>query len=161
MLLAGEAGKPHGLAGAVYVVPISDDPRRFEPGSTLVREDGTELVIESARRHANRLMVKFDGVDTREAAEGLRGPLFISEDDVRDLDDDEFWLHDLEGCAVVDSAGEVVGTLSRVVPGAAQDLLAVDTPLGERLVPLVKEIVVDVDVEARRITIDPPAGLLD
>jgi 16S rRNA processing protein RimM len=161
MLLAGEAGKPHGLAGAIYVVPISDDPRRFETGSTLLRADGTALVVESAHLHARRFLVKFEGVETRADAERLRGPLYVSEDDVRDLDEDEFWPHDLEGCAVVDVTGEAVGTLDRVIPGAAQDLLAVVTPRGERLVPLVKEIVVAVDVDGRRITIDPPAGLLD
>ena len=161
MLLAGQAGKPHGLAGDVYVVPISDDPRRFEPGSKLLREDGSTLVIESVRRHTNRFLVKFEGVESRDAAEKVRGPLFVSEEDVRVLDEDEFWPHELEGAEVVDRAGERVGTVTRLVPGAAQDLLAVETERGERLVPLVKEIVSSVDVAGGRVTIDPPAGLLD
>ena len=161
MLLAGEAGKPHGLAGDVYVVPISDDPRRFEPGSRLLRADGSELVIESVRRHTNRFLVKFEGVESRDDAERVRGPLFVSADDVRALDEDEFWPHDLEGCEVFDRTGERLGTVTKLIPGNAQDLLAVATERGERLVPLVKEIVVAVDVAGRRVTIDPPAGLLD
>jgi 16S rRNA processing protein RimM len=161
MLLAGEAGKPHGLAGDVYVVPISDDPRRFQAGSVLLRVDGTELVVESARRHADRFLVKFSGIESRDAAALLRGPLYVSAADVRTLGEDEFWPHDLEGCEVVDVTGAVVGAVRAVIPGSAQDLLAVDTAAGERLVPLVKEIVVAVDVAGRRVTIDPPPGLLD
>jgi 16S rRNA processing protein RimM len=161
MLLAGQVGKPHGIAGEVYVVPISDDPRRFDPGSILVREDGSTVVVESARAHTNRFLVKFEGVETRDEAERLRGPLLIPAEEARALEDDEFWPHDLEGCAVVLPDGEPVGTVSSVVSGPAQDLLEVATQHGDRLVPLVKEIVVDVDVGARRVTIDPPAGLLD
>jgi 16S rRNA processing protein RimM len=154
-------GKPHGLAGDVYVVPISDDPRRFDPGSVLLRADGTELVIQSARRHADRFLVRFEGVESRDAATSLRGPLYVSADEVRELEEDEFWPHDLEGCDVVDAAGEPVGTVLRVVTGAVQDLLAVETDKGERLVPLVKEIVTSVELDERRVTIDPPEGLLD
>jgi 16S rRNA processing protein RimM len=161
MLLAGQVGKPHGLAGEVYVVPISDDARRFEPGSTLERDDGTSLVVESARHHTNRFLVKFAGVETRDEAERLRGPLFVPADDVRTLDEDEFWPHDLEGCAVVRADGTPVGTVTGVVTGAAQDLLEVATDFGERLVPFVKQIVTEVDLDGRKVTVDPPEGLLD
>jgi 16S rRNA processing protein RimM len=160
-LLAGEIGKPHGLLGEVYVVPISDDPRRFKPGATLVHADGRELVVESARSHHNRFLVKFATVDGRADAELLRGPLFVPADDVRDLATDEYWTHELRGCEVVLRSGEPVGEIVRVVPGAAQDLLAVETPRGERLVPAVKEILVEVDVTGRRVVLDPPEGLLD
>lgn len=161
MLLAAEVGKPHGIAGEVYVVPISDDPRRFEVGSRLRRDDGSTLVIESARQHADRFLVKFEGVATRDDAERLRGPLYVPASDARELQCDEYWPHELAGCAAVTSGGEPIGTVVRVVPGSAQDLLALDTPRGERLVPFVKEIVTEVDVAARRVTIDPPAGLLE
>jgi 16S rRNA processing protein RimM len=161
MLLAGQVGKPHGLAGEVYVVPISDDARRFEPGSVLQRDDGSSVVVESARSHTDRFLVKFEGVDTRNEAEQLRGPLFVSPDDARPLDDDEFWPHELEGCAVMGPGGEELGVVTRVLTGPAQDLLEVATERGERLVPLVKKIVTGVDLERRRITIDPPEGLLE
>jgi 16S rRNA processing protein RimM len=161
MLLAGQVGKPHGIAGEVYVVPISDDARRFEPGSTLWRDGEATVTIEASRRHTNRLLVKFEGVETRDDAETLRGPLYVPATEVRDLDDDEFWPHDLEGCEVVRVGGTLVGTVTGVVGGAAQDLLEVSTSAGSRLVPFVKEIVVDVDMGARRVTIDPPEGLVE
>jgi 16S rRNA processing protein RimM len=161
MLLAGQVGKPHGITGEVYVVPISDDARRFEPGSALSREDGSMLIVASARQHTNRFLVRFEGIETRNDAEGLRGPLFVAADDARTLEEDEFWPHDLEGCAVVRADGTEVGTVERVVTGPAQDLLEVATARGERLVPFVKEIVVAVDLDARTVTLDPPEGLLE
>jgi 16S rRNA processing protein RimM len=160
-LLAGEIGKPHGLAGEVYVVPISDDPRRFEPGSILLHGDGRELVVESSRTHRNRLLVKFAGLDDRSAAERLRGALFVRAGEIRDLPADEFWAHDLIGCRVVLVDGSEVGEVADVVPGAAHDLLSVRGEKGEYLVPLVREIVVAVEVDPGVVTIDPPEGLLE
>jgi 16S rRNA processing protein RimM len=160
-LLAGEIGKPHGLGGEVYVMRISDDPRRFEAGSELLRPDGSSLTVEAAREHGTRLLVKFAGVDDRSGAEALRGPVYIPADQARTLEKDEFWGHELAGCAVVLPGGEAVGVVRDVVPGRAQDLLAIETDRGARLVPAVKEIVVGVDIPARRVTIDPPEGLLD
>lgn len=160
MLLAGEVGKPHGLGGEVYVIRISDDPLRFEPGSRLIHADGRELVVESSRPHRDRLLVKFQGFDDRTAAEGLRGPLHVPSQDVRALEEDEYWPHELTGCSVVLRDGTKVGEVSAVVPSPAHDLLQIETPAGERLVPIVKEMVIEVDVAARRITVDPPEGLL-
>ncbi len=160
-LIAGEIGKPHGIGGEVYVVPISDDPNRFAPGAELLHSDGRPMRIETARRHHDRLLVKFEGIDSRDAAETLRGILFVEEAHLRDLEDDEFWEHELVGCTVLRADGDKVGEVARVVPGVAQDLLAIQTDAGERLVPLVKEIVVKIDARAREVIVDPPEGLLE
>lgn len=160
MLLAGEVGKPHGLAGEVYVIVISDDPGRFEPGSRLQREDGSVLTVATSRVHGTRFLVRFEGVDSREQAMLLRGPLYVEAGEARALDEDEFWHDDLVGCAVMVN-GSAVGTVSGVLAGPVQDLLRVDTDNGERLVPIVKEIVIAVDVTEKRIELDPPEGLLD
>ena len=141
-------------------MPISDDPARFDPGSVLQTDEG-ELTVASARRHGNRLLVRFQGIDTRERAEDLRGPLFVPASVARTLEPDEFWPHELVGCDLVDSAGKRLGEISDVTPGTAQDLLVVATPAGERMVPLVKDIVREVDVSGRRVLVDPPEGLLD
>jgi 16S rRNA processing protein RimM len=160
MLIVGEIGKPHGISGEVYVVRISDDPHRFDPGSELIHADGRSLVIESARPHRDRFLVKFVGIGTRDDAEGLRGVLYVDGSKARSIADDEYWERDVVGCEVV-SRDERVGVVTRLVPGPAQDLLEVDTDRGPRLVPFVDGIVVDVDVAAKRISIDPPEGLLD
>lgn len=143
------------------MVPISDDPHRWDPGARLLRADRSPLVIESSHTHkGSRLLVKFEGIDSRNAAEGLRGPVYVTEDQRRRLADDQYWQHELVGCAVVTRSGDEVGEVSGVVGGPVQDLISVDHDGRTFLVPLVKEIVVRVDVEARRVTIDPPSGLV-
>ncbi len=139
---------------------ISDDPRRFEAGARLQHEDGRELVVERTRAHRDRTLVKFAGIDDRSSAEGLRGTLLVPSDEVRELAGDEFWPHEAVGCVATLVSGEEVGTVKDVVAGAAQDLLVLDTPRGERLVPLAKEIVQSVDTRQRLVVIDPPEGLL-
>ena len=161
LLIAGEIGKPHGTAGEVYVIRVSDDPRRFEPGSRLLHSDGHEITVEKSRNHRDRLLVKFEGSNTREDAEGLRGTLFVDADDRRELDDGEYWAGDVIGCTVLLQDGTEVGAIQDVIPGAAHDLFSVHTANGNRLIPVVKELVVSVDVPARRVVIDPPEGLLD
>jgi 16S rRNA processing protein RimM len=149
------------LGGEVYVVKISDDPRRWEPGSILRHQDGRELVVDSARPHRDRFLVTFRGVGTRTEAEQLRGALYVADDEKRSLEEDEYWLQDLIGARVETVDGERVGEVIDVVERPAQDLLVVETPKGERYIPMVKEIVPDVDVEAGRVTVTPPEGLLD
>ena len=160
-MIVGQIGKPHGTAGDVYVIRISDDPRRFEPGAVLRHEDGRSLVVESSRVHRDRFLVKFEGSDSRSDAEELRGTLFVPAADVRELEAGEFWEHDVVGLDVISSGGERLGQVTAIIPGVAQDLLEVSTPGGARLVPFVKEIVTKIDPDARRVTVDPPEGLLD
>lgn len=161
MLLAGEIGKPHGTSGEVYVMRISDDPHRFDPGATLIHEDGRELTVRSSRSHRDRFLVHFEGAIDRESAHTLRGALYVGPSSVRELDQSEFWEGDLVGCAVVRADGAEVGKVTDVIVRPAQDLLQIETPHGDRLVPFVAQIVTDVDAEGRRVTIDPPEGLLD
>lgn len=161
MLLAGEIGKPHGTSGEVYVVRISDDPHRFDPGARLIHEDGRELTVRSSRSHRDRFLVHFEGAFDRESAQALRGALYVDPTSVRELDESEFWEAELVGCQVMLGDGTDVGKVTDVIVRPAQDLLQVETERGERLVPFVAEIVTAVDAEQRRVTIDPPAGLLD
>lgn len=125
-----------------------------------MREDGRTLVVETAREHRTRFLVKFEGVQTRDDANALRGPVFVEATAARELDVDEYWPHQLVGADVVTSDGDEVGAVREILPGPAQDLMVVDRHGGDVLVPMVKDIVVDVDVAERKVTIDPPEGLL-
>lgn len=118
-------------------------------------------MVESSREHRNRFLVKFEGVDTREDAEAVKGTLFVPANQARDLDEGEYWERDVVGCEVVTGDGTKIGTVIDVVPGPAQDLLEIDTGHGAGLVPFVSEIVTSVDTAARRVVIDPPEGLLE
>lgn len=139
---------------------ISDDPKRFQSGSRLIHEDGRELVVAASRAHNQRLLVRFEGVGDRDSAEDLRGALYVDAETSRPLEADQFWHHDLIGCAVIGIEGIHYGEVVEVTEAPAQDLLTVRTASGDRQVPLVKAIVVKVDLDARVLTVDPPDGLL-
>ncbi|MDQ3662628.1 MAG: ribosome maturation factor RimM [Actinomycetota bacterium] len=159
--MAGRAGKPHGLSGELYVTPISDDPDRFEPGAVLVDARGELLTVERSRSHHQRFLVKFEGVDDRTAAEAKRGPLYVQPGDVRTLEEGEWWEHELIGMSVEDPEGRELGRITGFMSRVAQDLLVIETPAGERLVPMVEAIVNEIDREGRRAVVDAPPGLLD
>jgi 16S rRNA processing protein RimM len=164
----GQIGRAHGIRGEVTMVVRTDEPdARFAPGTTLVTEppDRGPLVVAAIRWHSGRLLVTFEGVRDRNAAEDLRGTLLVLDSaQIPAPDDpDEFYDHQLIGLGVVTAAGDAVGEVTDVLHHG-QDLLVVRRehgPAREALVPFVSAIVTDVDVPGGRLVIDPPPGLLD
>jgi 16S rRNA processing protein RimM len=151
----------HGLRGDVSVQNRSDNPDRWAAGGTVLREDGTALTIESSRRHGRRLLVKFEGVADRNAAERIRGTvLVVPESWLPDLGEGEWWAHQLEGCEVRTVSGRVLGVVKEVIPNPANDIwVAVDADGVETLVPALADLLIDVDVDARTIVVDDVPGL--
>jgi 16S rRNA processing protein RimM len=168
-LVVGRVVKAHGITGEVVVDIRTDDPDlRFAPGTTLrgrAAKGGSErhYVVESAREHSGRLLVRLEAVADRNTAESLKGTIFVvdSEDLPPIEDPDEFYDHQLEGLRVVTTAGQPVGTVAEVLHTAAGELLAVRAEGGEVLVPFVSAIVTSVSLADRTIEIDPPEGLLE
>ena len=171
-LLVGRVVKAHGITGEVVVEVRTDDPdARFAPGVTLrakpSRGDGLarSYVVDAAREHGGRLLVRLAGVDDRNAADALRGNVFVVDsDDLPPIDeDDTYYDHQLEGLHVRTTAGQDVGVIAEVLHTAAGELLAVKrTGDGaEVLVPFVGAIVTSVSLDDGEVEIDPPEGLLD
>jgi 16S rRNA processing protein RimM len=166
-LVVGRVGKPHGVRGEVTVEVRTDDPdARFAPGSSL-RTDPDErgpLTVSEVRPRSGGLVVAFAGVDSREAAEALRGTvLVVDSETLPPIEDaDEWYDHQLVGLAAVDPAGAALGTVADVVHAPASDLLVVrDADGGEHLVPFLREMVPTVDVPGGRVVVDAPEGLFD
>ncbi len=168
-LVVGRVGRPLGLRGEVTVEVRTDDPGpRFVAGSSLetVPADRGPLTVAAARWHSGRLVVRFTGVEDREAAEGLRDTMLaIDSDRLGPLpDSEEFYDHDLIGLNVLTVAGEPVGAVADVLHHG-QDLLVIDgtgpRAGAEILVPFVAAIVPEVDLAAGKLVIDPPPGLID
>jgi 16S rRNA processing protein RimM len=151
----------HGLRGDVSVQNRSDNPDRWAPGGTVLREDGAALTIESSRRHGRRMLVKFAGIADRTAAERIRGTvLVVPESWLPDLADGEWWAHQLEGCHVRTESGRILGVVKEVIPNPANDIwVAVDEAGTETLVPALADLLIDVDVEARTIVVHDVPGL--
>ena len=120
------------------------------------------LVIRSARMQGSRPVIGFEGCERIEDAERLAGrELRVPEDALKPLGDGIYYQHQLIGCLVETVEGQRIGEVARVEGGAAGSLLAIDGPNGEVLIPLAVDICMKVDVEAKRITINPPDGLLE
>lgn len=121
------------------------------------------LTVQAVRRHGERLVVRFEGIADRSAAESLRGAVLTV--DLSELpptaDPEEFYDHQLVGLTVVLVDGGLIGTVADVLHGPGGDLLVVAREgAGDALVPFVHQIVPTVDVAAGRIVVDPPEGLL-
>jgi 16S rRNA processing protein RimM len=161
----GYVRKAHGIRGDVLVRGlVGDAGERLIDGVVLVSEEPPRtFAVMAATPHAGDYIVHLGGVDTRDDAEALVGTRFvIPRSERRTLDDDEWWVEDLVGCAVVDGDGIEVATVTDVVTGAAQDRLAVVTASGASgEIPFVDPLVLSVDVEQGRIVVDLPPGLLD
>jgi 16S rRNA processing protein RimM len=173
-VVVGRVGKAHGVRGEVSVEVRTDEPlRRFADGAVLAARTprGTQpgagrpssLTIRRTRWHRDRLLVTFEQVVDRTAAEALQGLSLLVEVEAGESPEDpeEFYDHQLVGLVVTTTAGEVVGEVSEVLHSAAQDLLAVRTRDGrEALVPFVAALVPRVDLAAGRVEVADRPGLL-
>lgn len=165
-LVVGRIAKAHGITGEVSVEVRTDDPdHRFVNGTSLDTDppERGPLTIAATRWHSGRLLVRFDGISDRNAAAMLQGTLLVADSETsRDTDGDDFWDHDLIGLAAVAVDGSLLGTVTDVLHPPGPPVLVLDRgDAGEALVPFVREIVPTIDLGARRVVIDPPAGLFD
>ncbi|GAA3358938.1 ribosome maturation factor RimM [Streptomyces antimycoticus] len=166
-LVVARIGRAHGIKGEVTVEVRTDEPElRLGPGAVLTTEPASAgpLTIESGRVHSGRLLLRFEGVRDRSAAEALRNTLLIAEVDPEELPEDpeEFYDHQLIDIDVVTVDGTEVGRVSEISHLPYQDLLIVKRPDGgEVMIPFVSEFVPEIDLEEQRAVIDPPPGLLD
>ncbi len=165
-VVVGRIGKAHGIRGEVTVEVRTDDPDvRFAPGAVLLVADSDRVMqVQSMRPHGGGLLVGFDGVEDRNSAEMLRGTLLEVDrpEGASPVDEDEFYDSDLVGCVVRDIEGSDLGVVHEVVHLPAQDLLAIRSAEGrEWLLPLVHELVTDIDLTTKVVTAKPPDGLVD
>ncbi|MER7676262.1 ribosome maturation factor RimM [Streptomyces sp. NPDC096934] len=166
-LVVARVGRAHGIKGEVTVEVRTDEPElRLAPGAVLATDPASTgpLTIETGRVHSGRLLLRFEGVRDRNAAEALRNTLLIAEvdPDEKPEDPDEYYDHQLMDLDVVTKDGDEVGRITEISHLPSQDLFVVERPDGtEVLIPFVEEIVVDIDLDEQRAVIDPPPGLID
>lgn len=167
--VVARVGKPHGIRGEVTVQLHTDDPAgRFIPGRVLPTRaasgSGTPktLTVRSARDHNGIWLLGFEEIPDRTGAEGLRGALLLLPADAPEVEDDAWYAEDLVGLRAERPDGRLIGTVTGLVVGAAQDRLVLDLASGGTAeVPFVRALVPVVDVPGGRVVIDPPEGLLE
>jgi 16S rRNA processing protein RimM len=160
--------KPRGLRGEVVAELLTDFPERFAGLEELIAITPTSarrtMILEDSWLHAGRIVLKFAGYDSPEAARELAGyELAVPERDAVELEAGEFYEWQLIGCRVVTIAGRELGHVREVLhTGAAPVLIIADAQeKREHMLPLAESICVEIDIAAKLIRVDPPEGLIE
>jgi 16S rRNA processing protein RimM len=143
------------------VLVLSDVADRFAEGAELRLEDGRVLTIAAVRPHKDRLLVRFEGIGDRTQAEALQTSLLVVPVSASpELPEGSWWDHQIEGCILDTDMGRTLGTVREVIHTAANDVwAAVDKAGTETLIPVLKDVVLSVDVERKRIVVHEIPGL--
>lgn len=157
----GRIAKAHGVHGEVTVVVLSEVAERFDRGSILWLEDGRALTVGSSRPYRDRLLVTFREIRDRTQAEALQTALLVvPEASSPPLPEGSWWDHQIVGCAVTTDAGRDLGTIREVIHTQANDVWSALDDVGmETLIPVLDDVLVDVDTEGRRIVVREISGL--
>ena len=161
-LVVGRIGRAHGVLGEATIEVQTDDPDiRFQIGNKLTLDDGRQLTIRSSRWHNQILLLAFEAIADRNQIEELRDQLISSDVDLGSLAPGEYHFQQLIGCQVYLQNNDLVGQVSEVVKLPGQDLLSVDKNGSQVMIPMVKQIIISIDVLEKKIVVNPPEGLLD
>jgi len=160
-VVVGVVAKPHGIRGDVTVQNRSDNPDRWTVDSFVFDREGIRYRVVGVRKQGARLVIRFDGVDDRTAAEALRGKeLLVPESWLPTLPEGEWWPSQIEGCRVVTDDGHELGVVTVVIANPANDLwVTVDDAGDETLIPALADLLLQIDVVAKRIVVRSVPGL--
>jgi 16S rRNA processing protein RimM len=165
-IVVGLIHKPHGLAGEVAVESLSGVAGRFVAGAELeLAVPGVprrRVTVRSARSHGGGLLLTFEGVDSRDRAEELRGGrLEVAPGDVPPAPEGQFYQFELVGCRCFDARGAELGVVEDLLEDGGGSILSVRDGDGRLLIPFVRAYLRRVDVAERRIELELPDGLVE
>jgi 16S rRNA processing protein RimM len=160
-----ELGSPHGLAGQLRLWPYQPGAPSLTAGRpVLLERDGRSFAatIAHVARHGRGMLVALDGIADRDAAAALTGMrVLVRAADMPALDADEFYHHELHGFAMTTTDGRTVGTIAETMSTGLNDVWVVRGDGGEHLIPIIADVVREIDRDGRRVVIEPMPGLLD
>ncbi|MBC1370734.1 ribosome maturation factor RimM [Listeria booriae] len=169
MFNVGKIVNTHGLMGEVRVMSQTDfADERFVPGNELFlfaknSKKPEKLVIKTHRKHKNFDLLTFEGIVGINNVERMKeGMLKVPESQLGDLEENEFYFHEIIGCEVYTEEGELLGTISEILTPGANDVWVVQKK-GEKdkLVPYIADVVTSVNIADKKITISVMEGLFD
>lgn len=166
LVAIAKVAKTRGLRGEVVAELLTDFPERFEGLvdviGTLPDGNPFDLKIERYFFQKGRIVLKFAGYDSIEQGENLRNvEISVPESEAVELDAEEFFDWQLEGCRVETVGGETIGVVRELLRTGGTEVLIVAGTDKEFLIPFAESICVEVDVDNKLIRIDPPEGLLE
>ena len=166
-LVVGRVRRPHGVRGEVRVEIVSDRPTRLKDFSHyyLSSPKSPEVVrrypVERARIHGKVLLLKLAGCDDRDAADRLRDELVqIPIDQAAPLEEGEYYYHQLIDIEVQTEEGQSLGRIVEVLETKANDVYIVHGAHGEVLIPAIRDVVRELNLELGTIVVRPLKGML-
>lgn len=166
MFTIGKIINTHGIKGEVKVKQITDFEERFSIGATvfLITHDDQqlELMIDGCRTQQDLLLIHFTGYDTIDAVQDFKGTLLkIKSAQLTELNEHEFYYYEIIGCTVYTMDEEEIGKVDSIFSPGANDVWVVKgSNQKEILIPYIEDVVKEVDIENKRIVIEPIEGLL-
>ena len=165
VLQVGVITTVHGVRGEVKVFPTTDDVNRFKKLKEVILDTGREkitLEIEGVKFFKQMVILKFKGIDTLDdVAKYRQAGLYVTRSNAVKLDRDEYFIADLIGVEVYDESDQLIGVLEDVIATGANDVYTIRMTDGrELLLPAIKQCVLDVDVQGRRMKVHVLEGLL-
>lgn len=153
----GQIVAPHGVRGDIRIYPDTDFPERFLHMKT-VYIDGIKYNIAHARFHKRVVLMKLVGVDDRNAAEGLvKKEMQIPKSELMPLKEGQYYVFDIVGIAVYDLKGTLLGTVTDILKTGNNDVYVVTSAEGEEiLLAAIKDVIKSVDIQAKKMVVDPP-----
>lgn len=166
LLQVGAITQTHGLRGEVKVFPTTDDAKRFKKLKEVILDTGREkipLEIESVKFFKNLVILKFKGIDNINDIERYKGKaLYVTRENAVKLKKDEYFIADLIGVEIYDETDTNIGVLENVITTGANDVYEIKLSDGrDLLLPAIKQCVLEVDMDKRRMKIHILEGLLD
>jgi 16S rRNA processing protein RimM len=168
LVSVGKAGGAHGIQGAVKVLAYGETLATLSRGAKLFWHAGTpdgeirELTLITAVSHGRAWLAQFEEIKDREAARAITGKeLLIEEDRLPPPAEGEYYQYQLIGLLVERIDGRMIGTLTSIMETGSHDIYVVKDEDREFLIPAVEEFVREIDLQRRRVVIDPPEGLLE
>lgn len=153
----GKIIAPHGVRGDVRIYPITDFPDRFLDMDECYI-DKKKFTITSARFHKQFVLMTFEGIKDRNAAELLvQKEVQVKHEDLVPLPEGRYYIFDIIGLTVYDTENNELGILSDVLQPGSNDVYVVDQEDGKQLLlPAIKDVIIQVDIENKKMVVNPP-----
>ena len=159
-LKVGKIVNTHGLKGEMKVIALTDNPRRFDYLDYVII-DGKKVNIENCKYQKDRVIVKLEGIDRIEDAEKMKEKFMeVERENAVELEEDCYFLSDLRQCTVFDTNGKELGKIFEVIQTKNNDVYWIKKPV-ELLIPVLKDIVIDINIEDKKIVIRPVGEWMD
>jgi len=162
-LKIGKIVSTQGLKGEVRVYTLADDIKRFDDLKTFYLDKKEKYEVEKVRYKGNIVIMKIKGIDVIEDAEKLRNKfMYVSREESRELDEDEFFISDMIGIKAYTVSGDYIGVLEDVLQYSANDVYVIKSDNNkEFLIPALYKFVPTIDMNERKMIIDPIKGMID